>query len=71
MRCDYFFHLLYPLLRLQNLLGGGRPVQFAAIRHRWLHRLLAAVLQRDAAWLPGSLPGTSLLLIARPRGSGG
>lgn len=65
LRCDYLFHLLYPALRLQRLLGGDRPVRFTPIRHRWAHRLLASVLQRDAAWLPGRLPGTSLLLVAR------
>lgn len=63
-RCDYVFHALYPGLALQRLLAGARGVEFAPIRHRRLHRLLAALLYADARWLPGRLPGTSVLVVA-------
>jgi SAM-dependent methyltransferase len=63
----YFFHALYPVLALQRLFAVDRAVEFAPVRHRWWHRLVAAVLYRDGVWLPGALPGSSLLLVARPR----
>lgn len=67
LRCDYFFHALYPAIALQRLFAVPRPVQFPPVRHHWWHRLLAAGLYRDARWLPGAVPGSSLLVVARPR----
>ena len=66
-RCDYFFHALYPAIALQRLVAVARTVEFAAVRHRRWHRLLAALLYRDAVWVPGAVPGSSLLLVTRPR----
>jgi SAM-dependent methyltransferase len=66
LQCGYFFHALYPVLALQRLFAVDRSVEFAPVRHRWWHRLVAAVLYRDAVWLPGTVPGSSLLLVARP-----
>lgn len=68
LRCSYFFHALYPPLALQRLLARPRPIGFTAVRHQRLHRALAALLYWDARWLPGALPGSSLLLVLRPRG---
>lgn len=67
LRCTYFFHALYPPLALQRLLARPRPIGFAPVRQRRLHRALATLLYYDARWLPGALPGSSLLLACRPR----
>jgi SAM-dependent methyltransferase len=67
LRCGYFFHALYPALALQRLCGIHRSVEFSPVRHDWWHRLVAALLYRDAVWMPGALPGSSLLLVGRAR----
>ena len=65
--CRYFFHALYPLLALQRLLSIGRSVEFAPVRHRRVHDLVARCLHLEARVLPGWLPGSSLLVTARGR----
>lgn len=67
LEARYFFHALYPVLAIQRLLSVARGVEFKPVRQRRLHALMARALYLDARCLPRSLPGTSLLAVARVR----
>ncbi len=59
----YFFHLLYPPMRAVAALKRKRTVHVQA-PSKWLapiHRLVALGFRLDAAVLPRSLPGSSIL----------
>ena len=60
----YFFHALYPALRLRMALGPGREVAVAAPRLRWPHRVLARAFDLEQRLLPASWYGTSLWGVA-------
>jgi hypothetical protein len=64
----YFFHALYPPMRATALLGVRRPVQVTApsgALARAAHRLLAAGFRLDERFLPGALPGSSIVAVVR------
>lgn len=65
LRCRYFYHALYLAMALQRLLGIERQVAFQPVRGDALHRLVAAGLYLDDLCLPGALPGTSVMVVAR------
>jgi SAM-dependent methyltransferase len=69
LRLRYFFHLLYlPALAMSALrLQRAVAVTVPSSGRRWAHRMLGALLAREERWLPGSLPGTSLLAVLRVR----
>lgn len=63
LELDYFFHALYPAMRLFKSFNIDRqeqvhPPRYAALR--LAHRLLARAFDIEARVLPGGLPGTSL-----------
>ena len=60
----YFFHALYPVLRLALALRPDRPIAHAAPRARWAHRLAAGLLALEQRALPRSWWGTSLWGVA-------
>ncbi len=61
----YFFHSAYLLLRTLNLFKRARATTLHPPSgvFLWLHRLFAHGMVLDAALLPGSLPGSSLLAV--------
>jgi hypothetical protein len=66
IECGYFFHALYATMALQKLLSISRSVEFESVRHHQpFHDLLAACFYLEEKVLPGALPGTSLLVVAR------
>ncbi|MEO8601011.1 MAG: methyltransferase domain-containing protein [bacterium] len=63
--CRYVFHSLYVALALQRLLlRGDRALEFAPVRYRRLHQLIAGCLYADAQLVPGAWLGTSVLAVA-------
>lgn len=65
VEAGYFFHLLYPVMRLQAAFGATRRVELRAPGWPAVHRLLAAVLSLEERLVPRSWPGTSLWATAR------
>ena len=63
----YLFRLLYLPARALALGKRGRAVSIAAppAMMRPIHRLLAGYFRMESAMLPGSVPGTSMLLTLR------
>ena len=67
IEAGYFFHALYPLLAVHRLMAVQRRVEFQPVRHHRLHALIARGLHLEERWLPGTWPGTSLMVLARVR----
>lgn len=65
----YFFHTLYPAIAVNNLLRGRkRNIRFAAPApglSSTLNAAVAACFAAEAALLPGALPGSSIIAVAR------
>lgn len=65
--CQYFFHGLYPVALAINVLGAVRSTEIAAPPpDSLLHRVVGRWFAMESRALPGFVPGTSLLAIARP-----
>lgn len=63
----YFFHALYPAIRVVAALGRKRTVEVGAPSGRLVrlaHRVLARGFDLDARVLPRWLPGSSILVVA-------
>ena len=58
----YFFHALYPLLRMTNRSVGA---EMRAPRWPWIHDLLGRLLYLEERLLPSAWPGTSILVRVR------
>lgn len=69
LECGYFFHGLYPALRLLGIVHHSRSERFYAPRGAWLpfHALVARWFIAEQRLFPGRVPGSSLLAVARPR----
>jgi SAM-dependent methyltransferase len=67
----YFFHGLYPAIRLNNTVRGRkREIRFLAPASDFsirMHRVLGACCALEARLLPGWLQGTSIIAVARRR----
>ena len=63
----YFFHALYVVMAVLNLLGIRRGVDLVPPSWPGLHRLMAAMFRWEAKLLPGALAGSSLIALARRR----
>jgi SAM-dependent methyltransferase len=63
----YLFRLLYPVARLTTRRGRRRRISAPA--WSWPHELAGRLLAAEAMVLPRSLPGTSVLCVARPSGA--
>lgn len=71
LEAGYLFHGLYPTLRLVVEAGRSRSERFRAPRGwAWLafHRLAARFFLLEQRLVPGAVPGSSILAVARPRG---
>jgi len=64
--CRYFFHGLYPVALAINAIGATRSTEIAAPPESFLHRFIGRWFAIESAALPGFLPGSSLLAVARP-----
>lgn len=64
--CRYFFHGLYPVALAYNVLGATRPTDVVAPAESLLHRVVGRWFAIESGALPGFVPGTSLLAVARP-----
>lgn len=60
----YFFHALYPVMRVQLAAAPERPLAHQAPRWRWPHRVAAGVFDLEERLLPAGWYGTSLWGIA-------
>lgn len=69
LEVGYFFHGLYPALRLLGILRHSRSERFRAPRGAWLpfHAAVARYFRLEERLCPGWVPGSSLLAVARPR----
>jgi SAM-dependent methyltransferase len=65
----YMFAALYPIVRLVLRLKRGRPVDIRPPAMARMHRLAATYFAWEARWVPGVIPGTSLLAVTTPTGS--
>lgn len=63
----YFFHALYAVMAVLNLLGVKRGVDQSAPSRPGLHRLMAAMCRWEARLLPAALIGSSLIAVAQRR----
>lgn len=65
----YFFHALYPAIALNNLLRGReRNIRFAAPApglSSAINAGMAACFATEASLIPGAVPGSSIIAIAR------
>ena len=65
----YFFHTLYPAIALNNLLRGRkRNIRFAAPKpglSSALNAGVAACFAAEAVVVPGAVPGSSIIAVAR------
>ena len=60
IEAGYFFHLLYPILRVQRLFGGARPVRQRRPTAPGFHRMLGRLFAFEQRGLPRSWYGSSL-----------
>ncbi|MBL7922966.1 MAG: class I SAM-dependent methyltransferase [Bacteroidia bacterium] len=68
IRALYFFHFLGLVMWLNKLLFKSRPVSFKALRNPlaiFIHRMIGWCLYCETYFLPGNLPGSSILVIAK------
>lgn len=70
--CGYFFHALYPVMRLMSLAGVRRGVDLHPPSRRTLafHKLASLWFRLESRHAPGALPGTSVLLAFSLQGDG-
>jgi hypothetical protein len=63
----FFFHLLYPLIRLHGRLGLKREVHLKGPRgvQRLIHAALGMLMFGESLLLPPDLPGSSLYMFLR------
>ena len=60
----YFFHALYPVLRVQLAAAAGRPLGHQPPRWQWPHRVAARLFDLEQRILPRKWYGTSLWGVA-------
>lgn len=63
----YAFHSLYAVMGAMKLTGIKRTVDYTPPRREWFDRLVASYFTLERKLLPGSIPGTSVVAVARIR----
>jgi hypothetical protein len=65
-RMQYFFHGLYLPAWIAARLRRARKVEIAPPTGGFAHRLLAWIFRWEARLVPGGIPGSSIIAVARP-----